>query len=304
MAPRLPQLGKFGRREKMWTVAFAAVTIGIIGYRAALRPRAQAVGEARRSVEKLESELIKLEADRPDLEARRVQLDKTRTGIQDMLQELEQLEEGLLNRHDQDVLLEQVVAKRANLQVQINAVKPLKEEPKKGADKDRDAEPEFYKRLFMQIDGYAGFDDLISYVKALEAHSPYQRVQSVAIKVEGQDTVRPRALVLTETLLASAPEQVEKRRAEVFGTLESLAKQRAKDPFVPLEKPKEEQPAVGLELSGVFGSGTSLTALINGEPYQVGQTIQGKRVVEIHPDRVVLEQGSRRFLLYGQQGAE
>lgn len=305
MAIRLPQFGKFGRREKALSIVFAAVVVGMIGYRAALRPRTEEVQKARNAIEQLENDLSRLEAERPDLDARRAELEQMRTQIGELFQELEGLETGLLNRQDLDILLDQVVAKRSKLQVQVNSVKPLKDEPKKGADRDKkNPEAEFYKRLFMQIDSYAGFDDLISYVKALEAQSPYQRVQSVLIKIEGQDVVRPRALILTETLLASAPELVQKRRSDVFGALEKLAQRQAKDPFAPGEKPKEEQPAVGLELSGVFGSGETLTALINGEPYKVGESIQGKRIVEIHADRVVLEQGSRRFLLYGQRGAE
>lgn len=305
MAFRVPQWGKFGRREKAWVIVFGAVIAGMVGYRTALRPRLDAVTHARADVERLDNELVRLEADRPDLNARRAQLEEIRAQIEDLLHEVEQLEVGLLNRQDLDILLAQVVEQRGTLQVQVNSVKPLKDEPRKGSDKDRKSEEaEFYKRVFMQIDSYAGFDDMISYVKALESRSPYQRVRGVLVKIEGQDVVRPRALILMETLLASAPEQAKKRRTEVFGTLDKLVKRQAKDPFVPLEKPKEEQPAVGLELSGVFGSGNELTALINGEPYHVGEAIQGKKIIEIHPDKIVLEQGSRRFLLYGQRGAE
>lgn len=305
MAFRAPQLGKFGRREKAWVVVCSAVILGMIGYRSALRPRIEAVREAKADVERLDNELVRLEADRPDLDAKRAHLEDLRAQIEELLHELEQLEVGLLNRQDLDVLLDQVVKQRGRLQVQVNSVKPLKDEPRKGTDRDRKgAEEEFYKRLFMQVDSYAGFDDLISYVKALESQSPYQRVRGVQVKIEGQDVVRPRALILMETLLASAPEHAQKRRTEVFGMLDKLVQRTVKDPFVPLEKPKEEQPAVGLELSGVFGSGKSLTALINGEPYQVGDAIQGKKIIEIRPDRVVMEQGSRRFLLYGQRGAE
>lgn len=298
-------VGKFGPREKIWTVIFVAVVVGMTGYRTLLRPRIDAVKKAKASVVTLDNELTRLEAERPDLNTRRARLEELRKQIAQLFQELEQLEEGLLNRQDLDVLLEQVVAKRAQLQVQINAVKPLKDEPRKSAEKDRDAsEAGLYKRLFVQIDSYAAFDDLIAYVKALEANSPYQRVRGVVVKIEGQDVVRPRALVMVETLLANTPEQVATRHREVFGALEQLAGRQSKDPFLALEKPKEEQIAAGLELTGVFGTGKVLTALINGNPYKVGETIQDKRIVAIYEDRVVLEQGSRRFLLYGQRGAE
>ena len=299
-------VGKFGPREKTWTVVFIAVVMGMAGYRSLLQPRINAQKKARAAVTTLDNDLLRLEAERPDLQARQAHLEEMRQQIARLFQELEQLEEGLLNRQDLDVLLEQVVAKRARLKVQINAVKPLKDEPRKSAEKNRDAaEAGFYKRLFVQIDSYAAFDDLIAYVKALEAQGPYQRVRGVVVKIEGQDLAWPRALIMVETLLANTPEQVATRHREVFGAMEQLATRQSKDPFMAREKPKEEQIiAAGLELTGVFGTGNALTALINGNPYKIGETIQDKRIVGIYQDRVVLEQGSRRFLLYGQRGAE
>jgi len=299
------RVGKFGQREKLWTVVFAAVVMGIMGYRMILSPRLSAVKRAKTTAGKLENELVRLETQRPDLTIRRAHVEQLRTQISQLLHELEGLEEGLLNRQDLDVLLEQVVAKPSRLRVQINAIKPLKDEPRNGTQADRGrAEMGFYKQLFIQIDSYAPFDDLIAYIKALEAHSPYQRVRGITVKVEGQDLVRPRSLIMVETLLANTPEQVATRRTEVFGVLEQVLARQAKDPFLAREKPKEEQVAVGLELTGVFGGGPSLTALINGEPYHVGEVIQGKRIVAIFQDHVVLEQGSQQFLVYGQRGPE
>lgn len=305
MPPARFQFGKFGQREKVWTVLFVAVTMLAAGHRAILRPRIDQVRKAKAAYLHLDNELVKFEAERPDVDARRASVETARELMRSRYQELEQLEEGLLNRQDLDRLLEQVVAKRAKLQVQINAVTPLKDEPRQAQTKGQEKSGQsFYKRLFVQLDAYATFDDLIAYTKTLEAQGPYQRVRGVLVKIEGQDVLRPRALILTETLLAETPEQVEKRRTEVFAMLERLAARQLKDPFLASEKPKEEQQAVGLELTGVFGEAASLTALINGEAYQVGDMVQGKRIVAIQRDQVVLEQGSRRFLLYPQGGGE
>ncbi|MBI3011049.1 MAG: hypothetical protein HYY58_00960 [Candidatus Omnitrophica bacterium] len=305
MPPGRFQFRKFGQREKVWSLLFVAVTMLAAGHRTILRPRIDQVRKAKAASLRLDNELVKMEAERPDVDARRASVEAARELMRSRYQELEQLEEGLLNRQDLDRLLEQVVAKRAKLQVQINAVTPLKDEPRQAQAKGQEkAGPSFYKRLFVQLDTYATFDDLIAYTKSLEAQGPYQRVRGVMVKIEGQDVLRPRALILTETLLAETPEQVEKRRTEVFTMLERLAARQLKDPFLASEKPKEEQQAVGLELTGVFGEAASLTALINGEAYKVGDMVQGKRIVAIQRDQVVLEQGSRRFLLYPQGGGE
>jgi len=294
-----------GPREKTWAVLFATVAIWTTGYRTVVHPRIEAARKAKANAQRMENELLRLEAKRPDVDARRTEVEGFKTQVAGTYQQLETLEQGLLNRQDLDLLLEQVVAHHKRLQLQINAVRPMKEDSDKSKDQDRQqGESSFYKRLLVQLDVYAAFDDLIAYLKALEQQAPYQRVRGLLVKIEGQDMVRPRALVWLHALLADAPENVAQRRQEVFALVEQAVKREAKDPFLATEKPKEEQIAVGLELNGVFGANGDLSALINGESYQIGDVIQGKRIVAIHSDRVVLEQGARRFLLSGGSSSE
>lgn len=311
MSP-LPQFGlkgiAFGRREKAWTLAFVAVVLGVVGYRSVIAPRMDAADDARSRWVRTDNELTRLQASRPDVEGQRAAVDALRGQVATLYQELEGLEEGLLNRQDLDLLLQQLVAERQRYQLQINAVKPLKEEPVKGAAapavkdakeaKEGAGQPTFYRGYQVQLDVLTTFDHLINYIRSLDAQRPYQRVTAVKVKIEGQEMVKPHSLILLETLLADAPEKIAKRRQEIFAMTESVTQQAERDPFLPREKPKEEQVAVGLELSGVFGIGADTAALINGEAYRVGETVQGKRVVAIFPDRVVLEQGAKRFLLY------
>lgn len=294
---------KFGPREKGWAVLFAVVVVGMTGYRWGVKPRIEAADDARSAYAQTENELARLEAERPDVEARRAQVDALRSQVASAYQELETLEEGLLNRQDQDLLLEQLVAERKRYRLQINAVRPLKDEKDKEPDKAKE-EAGFYQRLLVQIDVYAGFDDLVRYLDLLETQRPYQRIQGVKVKIEGQEMVRPRALLTLETFLADLPEKVAKRREEVFAVVEQIAQSEAKDPFLAREKPKEETAATGLELTGIFGDGASAAAMINGEPYQIGDVIQGKRIVAILGDRVVLEQGARRYVLYARREGE
>jgi Tfp pilus assembly protein PilO len=296
---------KIGPREKTWAVLCATIALWTTGYRTAVSPRIDAARQSKANVQRMENELLRLEAKRPDTEARRASMEQVKTQVASTYEQLEILEQGLLNRQDLDLLLERVVAHHKRLELQVNAVRPMKDDAEKSKDQDRQpSESTFYKRLLVQLDIYAAFDNLIAYLNALEHQAPYQRVRALLVKIEGQDMVRPRALVWLQALLADAPESVAQRRQEVFALVEQAAKRDAKDPFLALEKPKEEQLAVGLELNGVFGADGNLSALINGESYQVGDVIQGKRIVAIHSDRVVLEQGARRFLLHGGSASE
>jgi len=306
---------KVGPREKAWLVLFSVVMTGSVGYRFVVKPRMDMAEDARGAWVRVENEVVQIEAQKPDLAARRARVEALRAQVANTYRELEGSEAGLLRRQDQDILLEQLVAERKRLHLQINAVKPLKEEDASGEDsrgsegaRDETAGKRgmlsFYQRLLVQLDIYGAYGDVVEYVRILETQRPYQRVQGAKVKIEGQDKVRPRALITLETLLADAPEAVEARRREIFGSVEQMAAVEGKDPFLAQEKPKEEVVTVGLDLTGIFGQGTALMAIINGEGYRVGDVIQGKRIVAILADRVVLEQGARRFVLYGRRAGE
>ena len=290
--------GKFGGREKALVILLVMAGLGVGGYPSVVRIRAEQVKKAKRTYEKTQDELRKLEAQRPNVDARRAEVQTMRDQVASTYKELEGLEEGLLGRDDFDVLLHEVEANHQRYHLTLNSVKPMREDVDRPTGRDKNAEPIFYRKLSVQIDANAAFDDVIGYVKALEKRSPYQRVRGVRVKLENQETGRPRVLVLLQTLLADTPEQLKKRRNEVFAMVERMAQREAKDPFLPVEKPREEETLVGLQLSGVFGEGAEMTALINGEPYKVGDEIDGKRITVIRSDRVIFEQGARRFLLY------
>ena len=292
-------LGKFGGREKAFLVLLAVAATGTTGYRAVIRPRTELVAKTRKLYHAAQEELRKLEAQRPNVEARRAQVQTMRDQGASTYRELEGLEEGLLGRDDFDVLLQRVSANQKRFRLTMNGIKPMREEAERQPTRaDKSAEPIFYRKLSVQIDANAAFDDLIAYIKALELQGPYQHVRGVRVKLENQDTLRPRTLILLQTLLADTPEQLAKRRKEVFAMVARIAQRQAKDPFLPVEKPREEETLVGLQLSGVFGEGADMTALINGDSYHVGEEIEGKRITAIQADRVVFEQGARRFFLY------
>lgn len=56
-----------------------------------------------------------------------------------------------------------------------------------------------------------------------------------------------------------------------------------------------------LRLKAITQSGNKAYALINDQILEAGEMIQGKRIVSIEKDNVILEQGERRFtLMLGQ----
>lgn len=68
----------------------------------------------------------------------------------------------------------------------------------------------------------------------------------------------------------------------------------ARSPFIPKGM---KGPSYQMELSGILGSGKNLKAMINGEVVGKGDKIGSTTVVDILPDRVTLNDGSKDIVL-------
>lgn len=293
---------RFGRREKTWAVVLVWVAAGLWGHRVFVQPRTEAAREAYEELRDARQELARLEARRPDLHALEDQIRSLQAQVGNTYQQLEDLEAGLLYRQDVDLLLERLVADQKKLNVRINAVEPLKDSPAK-----KKSLTSFYKRLFVQVDASATFEQLIAYLNVLEGQGPYQRVQGAQVKMEkkeaGMEEGNPRAVILVESLLADTSEHRSDQRKRVFSLMEDISTREKKDPFLARERPKEEKEALDMSLSGIFGAGGVFSALIDGEARQEGDLVKGKRIVQILPDQVILEQGDQRYILREREAA-
>lgn len=301
---------RFGRREKTWAVVLGWMVVGLWGYRAFVQPRAEAAREAYEELKDARKELARLEAERPDLRVLEEQIRGLQAQVGSTYQQLEDLENGLLYRQDVDLLLERLVADQKKLNLRINAVEPLKNSPAKEKVLPRAGKtqvPSFYKRLFVQVDASATFEQLIAYLNVLEGQGPYQRVHGAQVKIEkkeaGTEEGNPRAVILVESLLADTSEHRADQRKRIFSLIEDVSTREKKDPFMARERPKEEKEVSDMNLSGIFGAGGVLSALIDGETRQEGDLVKGKRIVRILPDQVILEQGDQRYILREREAA-
>ncbi|MDO8730746.1 MAG: hypothetical protein Q7J69_06165 [Candidatus Omnitrophota bacterium] len=291
---------RFGRREKTWLLVLVWVAAGLWGHRVFVQPRAEAARGAHEELREARQELARLEAQRPDIRVLEEQIRSLQKQVGNTYQQLEDLEKGLLYRQDVDLLLERLVADQKKLNLRINAVEPLKDSQAKEKNS-------FYKRLFVEVDASATFEQLIAYLNVLEGQGPYQRVHGAKVKMEkkeaGTEEANPRAVILVESLLADTSEHRSDQRKRVFSLMEDLSVREKKDPFMARERPREEKEALDMSLSGIFGAGGVLSALIDGEAHQEGDLVKGKRIVQILPDQVILEQGDQRYILRERETA-
>jgi len=81
----------------------------------------------------------------------------------------------------------------------------------------------------------------------------------------------------------------------VEGSVEPMAEE-LRDPF--LFGPREAVAVTAQPvLNGILWDARSPLAVIEGEPVVVGQTVGGWQVIEIQPDRIVIQRDSQRQLI-------
>ena len=298
---------EFGLREKRWTIGLVMVIIVVWGNKLVLRPRTMALSQAKAAYVEARNGLVEIEAQKPDVELRRSHIRQLQNQVGSSYGELEALEKGLLYSQDQDLLLERLVTERKKYQLQINAVEPVRDEFAQASVPTGKAAPQaiFYRQLRVKVDTSASYDNLISYVTALEREGPYQKVRGIRIEMDKEEKAQPRATILVEILLSDTSVKKSELREKVASMVEGdISARQAKDPFLAQERPREEEVITVLKLSGIFGAGKHLTALIDGSAYQEGDMLQGKKIVKIKPDCVIFEEGNKRYFLYEKQAGQ
>lgn len=302
-------VAKLGKREKCWALLWVAVVLTLAQGRWLIQPRFQQLQGLSHQIRVLEEERIALLAQQPDLKRQQAEMAELKGQIGTLYEQLLNAERDLLDFQDVDLLLDSLVRDREKFEIYLNSVRPVErqtEAPVAGASlgSSPTARTAPYKKLFVQLDFYSTFKGFLDYLGLLERMRPYQRIEGIQVKVEGQDVTRPHAVLLLSVLMGDTLQARQAQREEIFASLEEVASQERKDPFLTADRPKEVVSAVGLKLTGVlFDGNRPVAAMIDDEIYHVGQVIQGKRVVAIEADRVFLEQGNRRFiLLFTQEG--
>jgi len=297
---------KLGAREKGWILLWVMVVLGILEIRMVLQPRGRKIREMSGQIATLERERISLLARQPDVQKRQAQIEDLKKEMGARYEELVEAEKELLDVQDADALLESLVKERGRFELALNSIRLVQQkEPTAFSTRPSGPEQEPYRKLRVQIDTLATFKGLVSFVDFLERMRPYQEVEGIKVKVEGKEVSRPHAILLVSALMGETLKARESLREEIFGLLEEMAAREGKDPFLTGERPKEVVQAVGLQLTGIFSSeGRPTAAMINDRVYRLGDLIDGKRIVAIEPNGVLLEYGNRRFILMPAQVGE
>ncbi len=255
----------------VWTLAVLLLLYGAYHY--LYQPKLKEIETLKSSLKMIDNEIMMIEGGDlllKDLNAAKVMLKK----------ELEELSVKIPSEVDTPYLINNfisVVGKGLNIDYNLIQPSGLEDEQK-------------YKRLPLKVEFEGDYSGLNSYLAQLKKLPVTIRVDSMELrKVSGTNKLTV-SMMLSAFVMPGGPEKPP-------GTVRGYSYMF--DPFyVGSGKAKQQKPEgiQGLQYSGYF-KGREIKAIINDEPLQAGESIQGFRILKIYKDRVILIKDKKSYVL-------
>lgn len=184
--------------------------------------------------------------------------------------------------------LEERMPSQFNTSQLVGALTSLAKEVKLESVKQRIVKEQAYSRMFLEVKFYSTYLDAVKYVAAIEAISPFMRVEEMEILEPVGKTVElggaPVKLVVSCLLGDSSP-------TTALGPGPAVHIDLARDILASSSKPAEELNDAKFSLEGITFDSKNPTAIVNGDVYQTGSTLGPYKVKRILSDSVVLTDG-------------
>lgn len=155
---------------------------------------------------------------------------------------------------------------------------------------------ELYLRFPVEIKLSSPYSGFLDYLKELERICDVLKVNRVNIELDKTVSENPTVLIEVSTVLSDRPAAA--AQTKVVSLPSDVIKL-----FTP-EKPALTSSSAkleGIELSGIIWKGAEPRAIINEQVVKVGDLISKKKVTEIKPDAVILEEGETKYTLTFQR---
>ncbi len=223
-----------------------------------------------------------------DLETKKPQDAQVSINIDELVANEKKLSESIAK-------LEEQMPSQFNTSRLIGMVTSLAKEVKLESVKQRIAKEQAYSRIFLEIKFYSTYPDAIRYVAAVEAISPFMRVEELEIlEPPTGKTVElggaPVKLTVSCLLGDTSPDKVLKS-----GTVPALDLKR--DILNSSSKPTAELSDKKFILEGITFDARNPTAIVNGDVYATGSKLGPYTVKKILSDSVVLSDGVNDHIL-------
>lgn len=261
-----------GKKQKIliWLLVFAVLINLYINE--IFMPRFKQLSIFKNKSEELANHIFTVKAAMPSLEGDKTQVSELKRTNKQFHKELDGLEKELPKSYRTPQLLGELAAQASGLKIEFDYIKPL------AASEAMEKE---YSRIDIELQFSSPYYDFLGYLNKLENLSSYLNIQEIIIEEMKESNFRGETTV---TLIISALLNKEQaflknlNKEEKTPVLEDFFKRNL---FVPestdVKGYVKESKYV---LSGITFSGEKSTAIINGEIYKIGDTLDNKGVIE------------------------
>lgn len=152
-----------------------------------------------------------------------------------------------------------------------------------------------YNQIFIEVKLNASYPDAIGYITQIESISPFLRVEEIDIseaKSKSTEAGGTPVRFVVSSLLGdkSIHQELKAKKLEAPVTVK-------RDILASSDKPIKQLDEKEYRLEGVTYNASSPTAIINGEVFRIDSEINGMKVKQILPDKVILTDGRDDHLL-------
>lgn len=295
---KLPQF-KFDARTRflIWLWVFFIITVFYC--RNMYLPKARYLNEVKDRYLALSGEIKRVESETPNIRAEQKKLQALKDNYDSLLIQVVNAEKSLPKNTNIPDILKFLVKDKDKYRLKLFSIKARNDKMQEvpiytPAPDSKQKTISYYAVLPIEIQLYASYANIIEYIASLEEKFAYQRVGSLQIDMQKTLGGNPECLVSILCVLGRGEE-----KDDGFEALQDVLSkaEKAEDPFHKKERPRVEERLPGMELKGIIWKNGVPHAIIDASMYKVDDVIQGKKIIKIDKNSVLLEEEDKLYRL-------
>ncbi len=278
-------LPKIKKREKILIVSLGALLIFSFYLNKVYIPSVKRAQGLKMQLQQLERQAQEIKMQFPDVEVDKKQYETSQDQIKQLKKDLYLLEKDLFDPNQLSKAIEQVIQSRPEeYNIEFVSLRPIEQEQTQ----------KVYDSFEYEIVFKAGFIDIVKYLARLNDLYPSLRVNYVQMSTPQDADFLYTNVVLGISIILGKPQLVEKVNFSKDATFE-----KAIQPFVSEFKLDliKNSLAQSMKLEGIIFNKDKSIVVIDNMTLKVDDVINGKRVLSIMPDKVLLEQSGTIYEL-------
>lgn len=306
----------FGNREKVLSLVLVVAIVWMGYFQIFYKGKRDILRELKDEIAYVNEKIKVIESEYPNVEKEKATVDNLKSRYGKLSKSLVKLESELFDEAEIPEILDTLMKNAKLARVDFHSAKPKEERyitaggdvkkmedimadekraKKRNQEDAQIATQPLYKLLPIDLHFTASYDKAVQYIKSIEYISPYLKVSNLNLIIDQEKGAEPEVNILITMLLGKGRGGDKEGVKGAFASLEKLKKKIGLDPFSPTGMPLKKGDVPGFEISGIIYQGGQAYCLINDTLYAVGDKIDGKKIIKIDDDEVILHQSGKEY---------